>query len=82
MRRYLLASTVLALLVMALGAGCDGERVSIEPRDEPTVVHTQRDGENEPAGALTLDPPPEAGAMITTPTPGAMEVELPGPEPK
>jgi hypothetical protein len=76
MRRYLLAS-VLALLVVALGAGCDGERVSIEPRDEPTVVHTQRDGENEPAGALTLDPQPEAGAMTATPTPEATDVELP-----
>jgi hypothetical protein len=64
MRRYLLASTVLALLVMALGAGCDGERVSIVPRDEPP-------------GALTLDPPPEAGAMTPTPTPGATDVELP-----
>ena len=77
MRRYLLASTILALLVIALGAGCDGERASIEPRNEPTVVQTQRDGENEPAGALTLDPPGEAGAMTATPTPEATDVELP-----
>jgi hypothetical protein len=77
MRCHLLASIILALLVVALGAGCDGERVSIEPRDEPTVVQTQRDGENEPAGALTLDPPGEAGAMNATPTPEATDIELP-----
>ena len=47
------------------------------PRDEPTVVQTQRDGENESAGALTLDPLPEAGAMTATPTPEATDVELP-----
>jgi hypothetical protein len=76
MRRYLLASIVLALLVMAFGAGCDGERVSIESRDEPTVVQTQRDGEDERAGALTLDPPPEAGAMTATLPLEATDVEL------
>ena len=77
MRRYLLALIVLALLVMALGAGCDGERASIVPRDEPTVVQTQRDGEDERAGALTLDPSPEAGAMTATPTPEATDIEFP-----
>jgi hypothetical protein len=73
----LFPSIVLAILVMAFGAGCDGERVSIAPRDEPTVVQTHRDGENEPAGALTLGPLGEAEAMTATPTPEATGVELP-----
>jgi hypothetical protein len=76
-RGYSFPSIVLATLVMAFGAGCNGERVSIKPRDEPTVVQTQRDGENEPAGALPRDPPGEAGAMTATPPSGATDVELP-----
>jgi hypothetical protein len=75
MRRHLFLSIVLALLVAPLGARCGGGQLSTAPSDERAT--TQPDDGKEPITAPTADPQTEAGAMTATPTPGAMEVELP-----
>jgi hypothetical protein len=80
MRRRLFLSVVLAILVLPLGARCGGGQLSTAPSDEPATA--QRDEEAEPSAAPTAGPQTEAAAMTATPTPGAMEVEPPGPEPK
>jgi hypothetical protein len=77
MRRYLLASMILALLVTALAAGCSGEPVSTVAGEEPTAAPTRRDVEPEPTAPQTLSPPTEAGAATATPVPEATEGALP-----
>lgn len=75
MRRHLLLSVLLALLVAPLGARCGGGQLSTAPSDEPAAA--QRDEQAEPTAVPTVDPQTGAAAMMATPTPEAGGIELP-----